>query len=134
MSEAARDVIEKIKRLKSMGDLDPAFFAEEGGEADRLAQEFKGKLNPAQLRKIFGALKQIDRIVKADPDEKILSRSTINRLIPELAYALGRKLIPREFYELTSLSLSQSKLQTVRDFRRLMEFLTALVAYQKLRG
>ena len=59
-------------------------------------------------------------------------RGKLLPLIPELAYAQGRGLIPDDFYRLMKASLSSQKLQTVKDFRLLTEFLTAVLAYHKL--
>lgn len=125
------EILGKLKGLSRMADLNPTDFAEEGGYADTLAREFGRDLKSSQLRKVFGALKQVDIQVKRDPVDKPLGRSEINRLIPELAYAFGRDLVPKGFYDLMKMSLSQTKMQTVGDFRRLMEFLTALLAYHK---
>ncbi len=55
----------------------------------------------------------------------------VRLLVPELAYARGRDLIPQKFYDLMRRCLSDPKLQTVGDFRRLAELLTALLAYHK---
>jgi CRISPR-associated protein Csm2 len=132
MATKIEEILGKFKSLRRMADLDPAEFAEEGGYADVLAREFGRDLKSSQLRKVFGALKHVDIRVKSEPPEKPLARSEINRLIPELAYAFGRELVPRGFYEMMKLCLTQTKTQTVADFRRLMEFLTALLAYHKL--
>ncbi len=132
MATTVDEVLGKIRSLPRMADLNPADFAEERGYADTLAREFGRDLKSSQLRKVFGALKQVDIRVKSEPLDKTLARSEINRLIPELAYAFGRELVPKGFYELMKMSLSQTKMQTVGDFRRLMEFLTALLAYHKL--
>jgi CRISPR-associated protein Csm2 len=131
MATKIDEILWKLKSLSRMADLNPTDFAEEGGYADTLAREFGRELKSTQLRKVFGALKQVDIQVKRDPLDKPLARSEINRLIPELAYAFGRNLVPKGFYDLMKMCLSQTKLQTVGDFRRLMEFLTALLAYHK---
>jgi CRISPR-associated protein Csm2 len=131
MATKIDEILGKLKSLGRMADLNPTDFAEEGGYADTLAQEFGRDLKSSQLRKVFGALKQVDIQGKRDPLDKPLARSEINRLIPELAYAFGRKLVPKGFYDLMKMCLSQTKMQTVGDFRRLMEFLTALLAYHK---
>lgn len=131
MATKSDEILAKLERLSRMADFNPADFAEEGGDADTLAREFGEELKSTQLRKVFGALKQVDIRVKSDPPDKPLPRSEINRLIPELAYAYGRGLVPQRFYKLMKLCLSHTKTKTVEDFRRLMEFLTALLAYHK---
>ncbi len=132
MATKIDEILGKLKGLKRMTNLEPAEFAEEGGYADTLAREFGKELKSSQLRKVFGALKQVDIRAKSEPADKPLERSEINRLIPELAYAFGRDLVPEGFYDLMKMCLSQTKMQTVGDFRRMMEFLTAVLAYHKL--
>jgi CRISPR-associated protein Csm2 len=102
--------------------------------ADQLAQEFLTSLKPTQLRKTFHTIKAIERQFKADNDSKPLDshdKVRMRLLVPELAYARGRDLIPKRFYELMRRCLSDQKLQTVGDLRRLSELLTALLAYHK---
>jgi CRISPR-associated protein Csm2 len=132
MATQIDEILGKLKGIRQMADLKPRDFSEEGGDADILAQNFHD-LNPTQLRKVFGALKQVEIQNKAEPNDKLVDRSVINRLIPELAYARGRGLVPEEFYDLMKTCLSQTKMKTFGDLRRVIEFLTALLAYQKLR-
>lgn len=132
MALTAQEVIAKVESLKRLSELDPKDFAEEGGYAHVLAREFGGTLKPTQLRKIFHSLKRIDLGLKGKPADASLDRGEVNRLIPELAYALGRQLIPRDFYNLMKACLGHQRMQTVGDFRRAMALLTAVLAYQKL--
>lgn len=132
MMLTAQQIIAKVEGLKHLAELDPRDFAEEGGYAHLLAREFGGTLKPTQLRKVFHALKRIDLSLKGRPADATLDRAEVNRLIPELAYALGRQLIPQKFYTLMKACLGHQRTQTVGDFRRAMELLTAVLAYQKL--
>lgn len=114
--------------------LKPEEFAVEEAVADTIAFEFKSLLQPTQTRRIFHTIKQIENQARRMNDESPLEekdRLRLTLLIPELAYAAGRGLIPKEFYEILKLALAQDKLQTVGDLRRLVQFLTAIVAYQK---
>jgi CRISPR type III-A-associated protein Csm2 len=54
-------------------------------------------------------------------------------IMPELAYARGRKLIPNKFYRIMKACLRNQSLVTVGDFRLFLEFLTAVLAYHKFR-
>lgn len=116
------------------GLLKPEDFAGEGMVADQMARKFKSDLNPTQMRKVFHAFKQIERKLKTRNDDEDIDeslRAEITLLVPNLAYAVGRKLLPKEFYNVLKSSLHASKLQKVRDFRRLNQLLTAILAYQK---
>ncbi|MBN1220827.1 MAG: type III-A CRISPR-associated protein Csm2 [Anaerolineae bacterium] len=129
------DLEKKLKDEKGplSAILSPQDFADEGAVADVMAQKFKKDLNPTQMRKVFHAFKQIERKLKGKPDGDNLDgfRAEISLITPNLAYAVGRKLMPPEFYDVLKLCLKPDKLQTVGDFRRLTEFLTAILAYQK---
>jgi len=123
----AKEVLEKIRKLQSMKELEPPEFCEENGYADILAKSFGKNLKPTQLRKFFHALKDVQRNLK----KQSFDRKGIVKLLPELAYALGRELIPKQFYELMKVCLSAQRLKDDQDFERVMQFLTALLAYHK---
>lgn len=126
-----KEIKERIQALSSMKDLDPSEFCEEGGLAASFAEQFRDKLKPAQLRKVFHALKAIRREVERQPKEAEFSRTRIVTLMPTLAYASGRGVIPKEFYDLMKVCLGQEKLKTNEDFLRLDDFVTAILSYHK---
>ncbi len=131
------NISELERQLKQAGSLSallkPEDFAEEDAVAAVLASD--SKLKPTQTRKIFHTIKQLENACRRKEAEESLDTETRMRLTllnPELAYAAGRELIPVKFYEVLRLALSQDKLKTVEDLRRLSQFLTAIIAYQKL--
>jgi CRISPR-associated protein Csm2 len=133
MAYKIQEILNEIKRLESMKDLDVSKFCEENGYADSLVQEFKKEkeeLKATQLRKIFHALKVLQRETKF----KEFDRTKIMKLLPELAYASGRGLIPKSFYELMKICLGREKLKDKDDFERVMDFITAILAYHKMRN
>lgn len=131
------NILSELKKSGTLRDLlSPEQFAEPNQVADKLAESYvkEGEMKPTQLRKVFNALKEKERILKGRKDEDELDSSVQTKmrlLIPELAYARGRKLIPQEFYELMRICLSSDKLKKVGDLRVLMQLLTAILAYQK---
>lgn len=134
----SKNIIEELEKKGSFSELlRIEDFAEEKKVADQLAREFRKSLKPTQLRRIFHAIKEVERNLKEvtkDDDKKELTsqnRSRIFRLLPELAYARGRLLIPQKFYRLMRISLGTEKLKTVKDLRVFIEFLTAMLAYHK---
>lgn len=144
MAFTVREVRQRIEGLTTMGDLDPNDFCGEEGLADSLVQEFskqKKDLKPTQLRKVFHELKAIQRDIrreiKAQEDESLpfddRFRRRVVRLMPTMAYATGRGLIPRDFYELMKMCLSSEKLKTYKDFLRTADFTEAIMAYHKFR-
>ncbi len=131
MAYEIKDIIEEIKKLKSIKELDPSKFYEENGFADSLAQKFKkDELKATQLRKIFHALKELHREIKFKP----FDRTKVMKLLPEIAYASGRGLIPKQFYDLLKICFSKEKMKDKEDFERIMDFLTSILAYHKMRN
>lgn len=144
MAFTIREVKEKIDGLPTMSELDPIVFCEEDGIADSLIQEFnkqRKELKPTQLRKVFHELKAIQRDVlreiKGEEDKKQpfdeRFRKRVMKLMPTMAYATGRGLIPKDFYEVMKMCLGPEKLKTYEDFLRLAEFIEAIMAYHKFR-
>lgn len=91
-------------------------FAEPGKLADGLAKGYKDRLKATQLRRFFHAIKNVERGTRGHRDEDPMPaeiRSKLLPLMPELAYAQGRGLIPPDFYKLMKICLSSQKLQTV---------------------
>lgn len=133
------NVIDQLRKPGSLSQLlDPEQFAEPEKVADQLADGFikdkSAELKPTQLRRVFHALKQKERKFRLKSEGDVLEpndKKEIYLLLPELAYARGRGLIPQNFYELMRLCLSTDKLKTIGDFRRLVQFVTAILAYHK---
>ncbi len=100
--------------------------------ADRLAQQYKGKLKATQLRRLFHTIKDIERgLPRESRDLSDDELTEILPLLPELAYARGRGLIPQDFYMLMRASMGVKKLKTVADFRLLTRLLEAILGYHK---
>ena len=133
-----RTVNELKQRLQQKGTLTrlltPDDFASENQVAAKIAYDHKNDLKPNQTRRIFHTIKRIEQRTRRKTDDDLLTdkyRLDLTLLSPELAYAVGRDLIPREFYEVLKLCLHKDKMQTVGDLRRLEQFVSAVVAYQK---
>ena len=112
----------------------PQDFAPKGAVADQMAKNNLKGLNPTQLRKVFHAFKKIERNLRTKQDREPIdadTRAEISLIGPNMAYAVGRRLLPSNFYQLVKTCLTEDKLQTVGDFRRLIQLLSAILAYQK---
>lgn len=128
------EIKEHIKKLSSMNALKPEDYCEEEGLAHSLVQAKgfgKDDLKVTQLRKVFSELQKIHRKVEREDEAANFDRSQILPLLPVLAFARGRKLIPADFYELMRMSLGADKLKTNADFLRLYDFFRAIIAYHK---
>lgn len=135
LPKSVSEVKSKIQALSNFSDLEPAYYAPENGAAHIVARDIKNKeMKATQLRKFFGHIKKIEAETKGmDKSEKIES-SKLYLILPELAYALGRNLISKEFYELMKISIQAGKIQTVADFKEFVSFLSAVLAYHKMIG
>jgi CRISPR type III-A-associated protein Csm2 len=133
------EVKKRFSGLQRMGDLRTDEFAEEGGLADSLAVEFGVDLKPTQLRKVFSEIKRIRRQVEREARneaerQQSFDRTRLLKLMPTLAYSVGRRLIPEDFYDILKLSLGRERLQTNADFIRAADFIEAVLAYHKYRS
>jgi len=128
-------ILEKIRGLPcGMKSLEDEDLAPERKLADSAAYFFvkkdenekKDRLKPTQLRKVFHTLKSIER-----RQAGLFQRGHVISILPELAYAYSRDLIPKEFYNLMKECLSERNLKDEEDFSKLMRFLEALLAYHR---
>lgn len=136
MDPEINKVIDNIKQLEMLRDMETKAFADEDGYADivshRLAKErsIRPKLKTSQLRKFFGAIRDIER---ENDWEKMETQFFL--LKPKLANSRGRELIPEEFYQVMKICMGKvdkgSDQDKVDNFNRMVEFLEAIVAYYK---
>lgn len=126
------NVKQHIQSLKTFSTIGPEFYAKENGAAHIIAKDVREKMKVTQLRKFFGHIKQIQAKYKGKKDDDKVEKGELYLLMPELAYALGRNLISKNFYELMKTSLNSEKIPTVKDFNCFVDFLSAVLAYHKM--
>lgn len=129
------DVMEAITKLKRMSELKPKDFTDLEGYAAKIAGSLDKESN-SQLRKFFEPLVEIETMLRrGEKWEKLEGK--LHMSIPMLAYAVGRKLVQKEFYTLMEACIKKidiqedSEEQKKESFKRFMEFLRAIVAYNK---
>ena len=124
------DIIKDIEGLEKLSDMKPKDYADIDGYADCIAKELSKKLNTNQLRKFFGAVRNIEKNKEWDEIEPELYL-----LKPKLAVSVGRKLIPREFYNIMKTSMNKIDIGTeeekLENFDTFVKFLESIVAYHK---
>ena len=144
MALTIEKITENIKEARKLSEvLKPEIFAPPDGWAFIITKQIKeqaGKKDPktnkkfpqlktSQLRKIFAEVKDICEKKKKNPS---LENTELYLLYPKLAYAQGRDLMPRNFYELMVACLDKLKNSNdKKDFEMFEEFMTAIVAYNK---
>lgn len=121
------DVVQEIRSLPSMKDLNPEEYAVEDGWAHIVAKE--ADIKATQLRRIFHYVKNLKLKYQRNQDK--FNRASIARLMPMFAYAKGRGHIEQKFYELLTLCFGPQKCQTAEDFESAANFLEAIMAYHK---
>ncbi|MGC9081366.1 type III-A CRISPR-associated protein Csm2 [Sulfurihydrogenibium sp.] len=128
-SEEIQKLIKKIREGQSLASvLKPEEFAKPGGYAEKIVEELRNKLKTSQLRKIFTEIKNICEVQIKKPDS---SKVEIYLLYPKLAYSMGRGLMPEDFYNLMEACLNKLENGSKEDFERFLQFITAIVAYNK---
>jgi CRISPR-associated protein Csm2 len=128
-------VIDRIRDLKHLRELDVKEFALEGGLADQVVQAIgTASLKPTQLHKVFHTLKTMQQKVKQLNPDQAFNSAELLQLMPKLAYAVGRELIPKEFYQLLREVFDPKRLSTNADFLRAFDFVEAILAYHKYRS
>lgn len=128
MAENIFDVTKKINKLNSLKEYDVDDFVKFNGDIDSLTKDLNDKdIKTAQLRKFFAAVKEIELELKTNEWDDLKVKFLL--LMPKLAYARGRNLISKRFYNL--LESAMNKIHSKEDFNRFVEFLETIVAFYK---
>ena len=126
------NILDGIKELNMFNDLDIRCLANEGEYADTLANKLRN-MKPTQLRRFFGAVKEIEKNLNGKSWEDV--EADFYLLKPKLAYAKGRKLIPAEFHEVVKTSMNKVDVGDNKDkianYKMFVKFLESIVAYHK---
>jgi CRISPR type III-A-associated protein Csm2 len=121
-----RDPSDPHKSL-SLEHIDLRELLKPDGFAKAIVDEAKVKIS--QLRKIFAEFKAIYHKYNKNPDE---ARYRIYKLYPLIQYQINRGLIQEKFGDLIfSILNSLDSNFTEQNFKRIMDFMEALVAYAK---
>ncbi len=129
-------MLKEIEQLTMLKDLDIKSIADEGKYAEKLAERSRSRLKTTQLRRFFGAIKDIAKNLEVNEWNKV--EADFYLLKPKLAYAKGRKLIPDEFYCVVKSLMNKidkgDENNKKENFIRFVQFLEAVVAYHKFHG
>lgn len=126
-----KDVINKINACSSLSEIHVKDFLDnETGYAHIVAKK-SNNINTTQLRKFFAALKKMEQKDTWDEIE-----TEFYLLKPRMAVAVGRKNLPKDFYNV--IIAAMSKVDNVADddlkmknFDMFVKFFEAIVAYHK---
>ncbi|HHU68988.1 MAG TPA: type III-A CRISPR-associated protein Csm2 [Thermoanaerobacterales bacterium] len=130
------DLISEINNADSLKKVFvPEDYALPNGWAHKTAESLsKDAMNSNQLRKIFTQLKTIEEKIDRNKGNELTDeqRNQILLLMPQIAYAKGRNLIPWPFYNLMKECINPKKMKDKEDYKSFVSFYTAVVAYSKL--
>lgn len=129
-------IITEINNITEFHRVEVKDFAPDGAWATQIAKHMGKETKMTQLRKVFNEIKGIEVSLKSKKakDNDPFNEDRFLLLMPKLAFARARNLIHKDFYELMKTIIgnkNRTKIKQVKDFRRFVEFLTAIVAYHK---
>lgn len=133
MNDTIREIFD-VLRNKTFCQIEVEDFAPDGKWAYNIAEFLGRDMKVTQLRKVFNTLKQMEVELKGKKKEDSFNNPKLYMLLPQLAYARARGLIESDFYTLLKEIIGDketTKIKTVGDFLRFVEFMTAIVAYHK---
>lgn len=121
-------VINKINSFKKLElGLTSAEVNLPDGLADTIAKKLK-QMNTNQLYKFYAMVKEVESYYNTDFNGAL---NQLYSVVPLVAYSVGRKNCPRNFYELLKACISPDKIKDGKDIKALIDFLEAIVAYFK---
>jgi len=131
--DLVNDLKGRIQQVRRLSALPIQELVLPNGVLDQLAHHLAKNLKATQLRRVFHDLKRLEQDAKRGRQSIDRLRTKLALTLPELAYAYGREVIPREFYEFmrSLLHPPSERFQDKEDVQRLVEILTALLAYHK---
>lgn len=133
MNQAIQEVVNALEN-KTFSQIRVEEFAPDGKWAYQIAEFLGRDMKITQLRKVFNTLKQIELDLKGKNAEDPFNNPKLYMLVPQLAYARERGLIKKDFYSLLRNIIGDgdsTKIKTVGDFFRFVDFMTSIVAYHK---
>lgn len=132
-SNEINEVIQEINKLKKLSDVDiKDLLDEKTGYAYKVAQASRN-LKTNQLRKFFGAIRKMEsknNWEDIEPEFYLLK--------PRMAVGVGRKLVPKGFYNVIIAAMSKVDVgnedEKLANFKVFVEFFESIVAYHKFLG
>ena len=101
--------------------------------ANALANELRGDLKSAQIRKLYGTVKILEmEFQKTGEDLKQEELDKIILLRPKLAYAANKKSEVRPLQQVLDACIQ--KVEKKEDFARFVDFFEAILAYHRDRN
>jgi CRISPR type III-A-associated protein Csm2 len=125
------EFINELNKKECFSEFDLRDLIGPNGYADNIAASLKKQVKISQLRKFFSEIKEISKIGESKPEE---AQKKIWLLYPLIAYAEGRDVIPNNFANMLNKVLEKVEAENCNkadDYKRLEDFMTALIAYFK---
>jgi CRISPR-associated protein Csm2 len=129
--------IDRIKKLAKFSDYN---IRELVTDAEEIGGRLKdGKLETNQVRKFLDAINRIkaellDEVDAEDKDDERFKKIEVDIVLlkPKLAYAAARQAAAKPLQEVLDVAID--RVESMNDFKRLVQFVESIVAYHKAAG
>jgi CRISPR-associated protein Csm2 len=135
--ESRETTIDRIKKLAKFGDYNIRELVTDAEEIGRRLKD--GKLETNQVRKFLDAINRIkaellDEVGSEDRDEARFKKIEVDIVLlkPKLAYAAARQAAAKPLQEVLDVAID--RVESMNDFKRLVQFVESIVAYHKAAG
>jgi len=125
------DIVDELKKLqgnvqkKNLSEfLKPEDYAKENGIAYKYAEKLRNKIKINQIRTIFDSIRDLEK-----SSENNVDNSKKYLLLTQVAYAVGRDAVPKDFYEFVSFCVE--RINTKEDVKTFVRLFEAIIAYFK---
>jgi CRISPR-associated protein Csm2 len=135
--ESRGTIIDRIKKLDRFGDYNIRELVTDAEEIGRRLKD--GKLETNQVRKFLDAINRIkaellDEVGSEDKDDARFKKIEVDIVLlkPKLAYAAARQAAAKPLQEVLDVAID--RVESMNDFKRLVQFVESIVAYHKAAG
>jgi CRISPR-associated protein Csm2 len=129
-----------IDRIRKLGQFSDYNIRELVTDAEEIGRKLKdGRLETNQVRKFLDAINRIkaellDEVGSEDKDEARFKKIEVDIVLlkPKLAYAAARQAAAKPLQEVLDVAID--RVESMNDFKRLVQFVESIVAYHKAAG
>lgn len=122
--------LEKSEKRNLSAFLNAKDYSYKDGIAYQYAEHLKRKnMNTAQIRNIFSTIKEIEQENRNKSKDELINDSKKYKLLSQVAYAVGRKVVPKDFYDFMEYCVI--RIENKDDLDRFVNFFEAIIAYFK---
>ncbi|KLO23502.1 type III-A CRISPR-associated protein Csm2 [Marinitoga sp. 1155] len=128
------DIVSELKKIegnekRNLSDfLKPEKYATTEGIAYKYANFLKNKIKTVQIRNVFATLKEFEQANRGKAGNEF-DDSKKYILLTQTAYAVGRKVVPKNFYKFMEYCIE--RINSPEDLEVFVKFFETIIAYFK---